>query len=127
MYKFRKKLLQFYLFMRTPPNGSKIFSSQFDYKEKFIKFNELRIQFTKYLMLCAIWYYLSNFKNVKNTHGSVLILVTKSKTPPSVFFTFFKWKYDTTTKLRQQWKFSAWRYGTKYSRMEQAKFVEYSL
>ena len=26
-------------------------------------------------MRCAIWYYLYNFKNVKNTHGKVLILV----------------------------------------------------
>ena len=33
------------------------------------------------------------FQNVKNTRGGVLLLVklqTKSKTPPSVFFTFFK-------------------------------------
>ena len=27
------------------------------------------------VMRCAIWYYLYNFKNVKNTHGGVLILV----------------------------------------------------
>ena len=26
-------------------------------------------------MLCAIWYHLYNFKNVKNTHGGVLLLV----------------------------------------------------
>ena len=45
-------------------------------------------------MLCAIWYH-----NVKNTHVGVLLLVnlqpeawniTKSDTPPSVFFTLFK-------------------------------------
>ena len=43
-------------------------------------------------MFCAIWYHLYNFKNVKNTHGGVLLLVksSKSKTPPWVFFTFFK-------------------------------------
>ena len=29
-------------------------------------------------------------KNVKNTHGGVLLLVTKSNTPPSGFFTFLK-------------------------------------
>ena len=29
----------------------------------------------KYVMRCAIWYYLYNLKNVKNTHGGVLILV----------------------------------------------------
>ena len=29
----------------------------------------------KYVMHCAIWYHLYNFKNVKNTHGGVLLLV----------------------------------------------------
>ena len=51
----------------------------------------------KYVMRCAIWYHLYNLKNVKNTHGGVLILVklqasadnfTKINTPPWVFFTF---------------------------------------
>ena len=37
-----------------------------------------------YEMLCAIWYHLYNLKNVKNTHGGVLLLVTKSNTPPWV-------------------------------------------
>ena len=43
-------------------------------------------------MFCAICYHLYNFKNVKNTHGGVLLLVksSKSKTPPWVLFTFFK-------------------------------------
>ena len=57
-------------------------------------------------MLCAIWYNLHNLKNVKNTHGGVLLLVklvlllgklqaescnfTKSNTPPWAFFMFFK-------------------------------------
>ena len=50
-------------------------------------------------MLCAICQYLWNLRNVKNTHGGVLLLVnlqtevcnfTKSNTPPWVFFTFFK-------------------------------------
>ena len=27
------------------------------------------------VMLCAIWYHLHNLKNVKNTHGGVLLLV----------------------------------------------------
>ena len=55
-------------------------------------------------MHCAIWYHLNNLKNVKNTHGGVLILVklqaeackfTKVNTPPWVFFTFFKlYKWD---------------------------------
>ena len=46
-----------------------------------------------------IWYHLKNFKNVKNTHGEVSLLLkmqalvcnfTKSNTPPWVFFTFLK-------------------------------------
>ena len=47
-------------------------------------------------MLWAIWYDLYNLKNVKSTHGGVLLLVklqaevTKSNTFPWVFFTFFK-------------------------------------
>ena len=50
-------------------------------------------------MRCTIWYHLYHLKNVKNTHGGVLLLVTlqtsscnlnKSNTPPWVFFTFFK-------------------------------------
>ena len=38
-------------------------------------------------MRYAIWYHLYNLKNVKNTHGGVLILV-KIKTPPWVFSRF---------------------------------------
>ena len=29
----------------------------------------------EYVMCCAIWYHLYNLKNVKNTHGGVLLLV----------------------------------------------------
>ena len=45
-----------------------------------------------------IWYYIYNLKNVRNTHGGVLLLVklhakacnfTKSNTLPWLFFTFF--------------------------------------
>ena len=45
--------------------------------------------FGEYVVLCAIWYYSYNLKNVKNTHGGVLLIVklqalacnfTKSKT-----------------------------------------------
>ena len=52
-----------------------------------------------YVVRCAIWYHLYNFKKVKNTHGGVLTLVelqasacnfTKINTPLRVFFTFFK-------------------------------------
>ena len=31
--------------------------------------------FSPFVMRCAIWYHLHNLKNVKNTHGGVLILV----------------------------------------------------
>ena len=41
-----------------------------------------------YVMLCAIWYYLYNFKNVKNTHGGVLLFGCFS----GVFFCrLYKW------------------------------------
>ena len=45
-------------------------------------------------MLYAIMYHLLNLKNVKNTHGGVLLLVTRGNTPPWTFFMFFilhKW------------------------------------
>ena len=29
----------------------------------------------RYVVSCAIWYHLHNLKNIKNTHGGVLILV----------------------------------------------------
>ena len=62
-------------------------------------------------MLCAIWYHLYNIKNVKNTHGELILLVklhveacnfTKSITPPSVLFMFFKLhKYTKSRKASQ--------------------------
>ena len=49
-------------------------------------------------MRYEIWYHLYNLKNMKDTHGGVLLLVKlqafsnfiKSNTPPWVFFTFLK-------------------------------------
>ena len=46
-------------------------------------------------MRSAIGYHLYNLKNMKNSHGGVLILAsacnfTKVNTPPWVFFTFLK-------------------------------------
>ena len=32
-------------------------------------------------MLCEIWYYLYNFKKVRNTHGGVSLLVTLQAVP----------------------------------------------
>ena len=43
----------------------------------------------KYVVRCSIWQHLYNLKNVKKTHGGLLLLV-KSNAPPWVFFTFFK-------------------------------------
>ena len=52
----------------------------------------------EYETFCSVLNHLCNLKNVKNTHGGVLFLVklqakacnvTKSKTPPSVFFFMF--------------------------------------
>ena len=69
-------------------------------------------------MRCVIWYYLYNFKNVKNTNGGVLFLVkleteacnfAKSNTPPWVFFMFFelyKWYQITQNITYNQFKYS---------------------
>ena len=70
--------------------------------QNFYKHVEIRVNSffnEQHVMRCAIWYLLYNSKNVKNTHGGVLILVklqvsacnfTKINTPPWVFFAFFK-------------------------------------
>ena len=58
-----------------------------------------RMQEGTYVMRCAIWYHLYNFKNLKNIHGEVLLFVklqaragnfTEGNNPPWVFFMFFK-------------------------------------
>ena len=44
------------------------------------------------MMRCAIWYHLYNLKNVKNTHGGVLLVAcnfTKANIPPWVFLKSF--------------------------------------
>ena len=54
---------------------------------------------SRYVVCCTIWYQFYKLKNVKNTHGGVLLLVklqasvcnfSKSNTPPWVFLTFLK-------------------------------------
>ena len=55
-------------------------------------------KYKTFLMLCAIWYHLHNLKNVKNTHGVMLILVklqaeaynSKCHTPLWLFQRFFQ-------------------------------------
>ena len=39
-------------------------------------------------MLCRVWYHFHNLKNMKNTHGGVLLLA-KNNLPPWVFFSCF--------------------------------------
>ena len=56
-------------------------------------FNDFDLEssgFKASMMRYTIWYHLHNLKNVKNTHGGVLFLVTKSNTPTWVLLTFFK-------------------------------------
>ena len=51
-------------------------------------------------MFYTIWYHLHNLKNVKNTHRETLL-----KTPPWVFFTFFKlykW-YQIAQRIAYGW------------------------
>ena len=57
------------------------------------------MQLLKNVVCCPIQYHVHNLKNVKNTHGGVLLLeklqaetsnFTKSNTPPWVFFAYFK-------------------------------------
>ena len=42
-------------------------------KESLKKLSNLGLAVSSYLLRCAIWYHLYNFKNVKNTHGGVLV------------------------------------------------------
>ena len=62
-------------------------------------------------MLCTIWYHLYNFKNVKNIHGGVLLLVKlqatacnfiKSNTTPWVFTRFLNWTNGTKSRNTSQ-------------------------
>ena len=60
------------------------------------------IQVKIYVLCCAIWYHLYNFKNVRNTHGRVLLLVNfiKSNTPHGCFLncTNCTWYHTNGTK-----------------------------
>ena len=55
---------------------------------------------TKYVMRCAIWYHLYNSKNMKNTHGGVLILV-KLQVQIAQHTTYFKPKHTKKRWLQQ--------------------------
>ena len=49
-----------------------------------------RVLSNTYVMLCAIRYHLHHFKNLKNTHGGVLLLVNLQAKASMSFFTFFR-------------------------------------
>ena len=51
--------------------GSRAESQAIDHK--ILAEAEESIPTWKYVMRCAIWHYFYNLKNVKNTHGGVLI------------------------------------------------------
>ena len=66
-------------YIKSLPDSSKLFSK----KQRINKYKNQNLQKSSFkthnmiqiLMLCAIWYHLYNLKNVKNTHGKVLLLV----------------------------------------------------
>ena len=81
-------------------HGCEIEESFFEDILRYLLWNS-SLQYTSaYVMLCAIWCYLYNLKNLENTLGRVLLLLklpaeicncTKRNTPPWVYFsTFFK-------------------------------------
>ena len=43
------------------------------------------------MVRCAIWYHLHNFKNVRNTHGRVLILVKLQASATCNLYKLYKW------------------------------------
>ena len=53
--------------------------------------NSLSKIFMLNLMFCAIWYHLYNLKNVKNTHGGVLLL---AKLKAEACFVFLKQHFE---------------------------------
>ena len=55
-----------------------IASGNVDHDPKFLKW-----EYWRYVMRCAIWYHLYDLKNVKSTHGGVLILVKLQARPLS--------------------------------------------
>ena len=53
-------------------------------------------------MGCGIWYHLHNFKNVKNTHGELLLLVSlQLKVTPR--WVFFSSECDYKISLQSEW------------------------
>ena len=60
-------------FRRSSKNSQSLFYLSDDVYT--VLYGDLRITvLSQYVMHCAIWYHLFNLKNVKNTHGGVLLL-----------------------------------------------------
>ena len=86
--------VQFYLVYSHPRIGEKTYRLEFSEKLGDLPLSMLISD----VMRCVIWYPFYNLKNLKNTHGGVLLLVlqtfglqlTKSNTPPWVSFTLIK-------------------------------------
>ena len=54
---------------------NKAFGKKFKFHSNLHITSDLICVFSSFVMRCAILYHLSNLKNVKNTHGEVLLLV----------------------------------------------------
>ena len=54
---------------------NKAFGKKFKFHPNLHITSDLICVFSSFVMRCAILYHLSNLKNVKNTHGEVLLLV----------------------------------------------------
>ena len=65
-------LVQMILLLMTPANGNVA-----DFSSTILSGGSQ----SQYVMVCPIWYYFYNLKNVKNTHGGVLLLVKLQASP----------------------------------------------
>ena len=75
MFIFINRLLEVSL-ENTPRKNSLTISQYYNYfLDILIKRSQVIKNQCKYVVRCAICYHLYNLKNIKNTHGGVLILV----------------------------------------------------
>ena len=58
------------------------------YLKVFISCDKKSMKVFHNVVRCGIWYHLYNLKNLKNIHGGVLFLVTKSNSSMGVFHVF---------------------------------------
>ena len=82
-YKIRQvfyyKMRQFYYRMRRLLQIAtvQLFIDEliFSYKFMLLTLRVFSVNSFKYVILCAIWYHLYNLKNMKSTHGGVILLL----------------------------------------------------